>query len=171
MTEKAAAVTKRLVAAGWLFTAPALGSPAAAFVRLPAAVVEWTRSFSQLSSPDESVWFLSQDDYSATQIDGFAWNAFETLSLEAADTVAEADAIRRFWRSHCPILLSVRDHYAYLAVRDDGAIVFGEEPEFEDTRVVASSFDAFCDALISAGTETAHITRLIFGDQPNSSRG
>lgn len=117
----------------------------------PEDLTGWQLSFTELASADDRVWFLSAADYrSAAEAsepaetgddsDGFAWNEFELLSLDAAQTDAEAAEVKRFWAAHRPIMLSVRDGYAYVAVRSDGAVVFGEEPEFEETQTVAENF-------------------------------
>lgn len=107
----------------------------------PDTVIRWVSSFSLLSNSDETVWFLSRHDYSNGAADAFAWNECEQLSIQAATTDDEVVAVSRFWESHVPILLSVRDGYEYLAVRDDGAVVHGTEPEFEEAVVVFSHFE------------------------------
>lgn len=111
-------------------------------------------SFSQLSSPDENCWFLSIDDYSALAQDAFAWNEFEILSLDASSSDDERAMITTFWSRHVPILLSVRDGYSYLAVRDDGVIIHGEEPEFEQTTLVAASLDELLRAFVDGSAPT-----------------
>jgi len=104
-------------------------------------VIRWVSSFSLLSNSDDTVWFLSRDDYSTETVSAFAWNEWEQLSIEAATTDEEAVAVSRFWERHLPILLSVRNGYEYLAVRDDGAVVHGTEPEFEEAVVVFPHFE------------------------------
>lgn len=133
----------RLRSAGWSF------EPNPGHVRVPAALesapadrTAWASSFSRLSSPDDTTWFLSLGDYAEPSDDAFAWNEFETMSRDAATGPEEEAAITEFWRRHCPILLSVRGPYSYLAIRDDGVIVHGTEPEFEDTTEVAVDLSA-----------------------------
>ncbi len=53
------------------------------------------------------------------------------------------DDIRAFWDEHFPLLLSVKSGYSYVAIRKDFAIVFGEEPEFEETVKIADDFSEF----------------------------
>ena len=134
---------RSLQEAGWTFEPPTsmengVPSPLRA---APETVIRWVSSFSLLSSSDETVWFLSRDDYSTGAEGAFAWNECELLSIQAATTDDEAVAVSRFWRRHAPILLSVRNGYEYLAVRDDGAVVHGSEPEFEEAVVVFSHFE------------------------------
>lgn len=109
------------------------------------------------------MWFLSTDDYTCSTMDGFAWNEFETISLDAASTDEERAAVTDFWTEHLPILLSVRGHHSYLAVRGDGAIVHGEEPEFEQTRVVASDLEKLLEMISHRPTPGAgRIESLLF---------
>lgn len=115
----------------------------AALKSVPASQIAWASSFSRLSSPDETAWFLSLDDYAGSSTDAFAWNEFETMSRAAAMSAEDEAAVAEFWGRHCPILLSVREQYSFLAVRVDGAIVHGEEPEFESTTDVAADLDSF----------------------------
>ncbi|MFJ2369783.1 hypothetical protein [Microbacterium sp. NPDC087665] len=129
--------------AGWTCE-PRLSTEGGAYAPLytaPDTVNAWVSSFSLLSSADETVWFLSSDDYSSEAQGAFAWNEFEQLSIQAATTADEAAAVSHFWEHHLPILLSVRNGYEYLAVRDDGAVVHGTEPEFEEAVVVLSQFE------------------------------
>jgi hypothetical protein len=46
-----------------------------------------------------------------------------------------------------PVALSVADGYAYYALREDGFVIFGREPEFEETEFFADSFAAFLEKL------------------------
>lgn len=61
------------------------------------------------------------------------------LSIEAAEHDKKwQKSIRTFWDGHLPLVLSVEDGYAYYAIRQD-QIVYGREPEFEETEVVCST--------------------------------
>ena len=152
-------------AAAWTWEPPLPAEDAlpSALRTAPEPVVRWVSSFSLLSNADDTVWFLSRDDYAGRADSAFAWDELERLSAEAAATDAEADAVSRFWKCHLPILLSVRDGYEYLAVRDDGAVVHGTEPEFEETDVVCAQFEdllAFIIARPSARNDV--VDRLLF---------
>lgn len=135
---------------GWVLEAAALADLEfpEALRDAPPEFVAWATSFTRLSSADDAVWFLSAEDYRDPVPEAFAWNAFEQLSLEAAGSDAHRADIARFWRRHWPVLLAVRGHYAYLAVRDDGVIVHGEEPEFEETTVIAQDLATLLSAVV-----------------------
>lgn len=123
----------------------------------------WVSSFSALSNAAEDVWFLDQEDYSETSRDAFLWDSFAELSLEASHDLDSTAAIISFWGRHLPFLLSVRGPYAYLAEREDGAVVYGEEPEFEETTVVASNLESFLDLLVrNEFTEVGSLRALFF---------
>lgn len=83
--------------------------------------------------------FLENED------DAFSWNSFEQMSLEAAegDTNLENE-VKLFWNAHLPIMMSVGGCYEYYAITlNDGNIVHGSEPEFEESSIVAESFADF----------------------------
>lgn len=143
MTELFRRAAGSLKDAGWAWEPPssAEGGPCSALHTAADVVIGWASSYSLLSSSDEAVWFLSRDDYSTGAEGAFAWNELEQLSIQAATTADEAIAVSLFWERHLPILLSVRNGYEYLAVRADGAVVHGTEPEFEEAVVVLSQFE------------------------------
>lgn len=122
--------------------------------RIPAEWVKFLDSFSVCVSPDETAWFLCIDDFIRQGDDIFRWNEFELMSLQAAIDDNDAEwqrSIVRFWDGHLPVCLSVAGGYAYYAVRmSDGAVVHGAEPEFEETSVIAPSFDRFIE-MVCAG--------------------
>ncbi len=94
-----------------------------------------------IDDADDKTWVLTSRDFSSTTDAAFAWNEWERQSLEAAagDPVLEA-LIVAFWNDHCPVMMSVRSGYAYLAIEKGTLlIVEGDEPELEEARVVASS--------------------------------
>lgn len=130
--------------AGWRVGALPGRMPPAVAARYRTAPADWRRfaeAADAVIAPTEDLWFLTWADFGATDV-AFTWDAFERLSLEscAGEPKLEAD-VRRFWDAHLPVLLSVRGHYAYLAIDlADGRVVHGEEPEFEQTTGVASSF-------------------------------
>lgn len=110
---------------------------------LPEQVCRILREFSAVVSPDEKTWFVTATEIRGESGSAFAWNEWEAQSLAVAEGDEEwSRVILAFWDRHFPILLTVADHYAYLAVRKDGiAIVGGDEPEFEETVDVAESFE------------------------------
>ena len=166
MTNGAGAAKAMLASVGWSFTpfAPTGTTLPRVLANASDLLQIWVSSFSELATPDDAVWFLSRADFDAQPGEGFGWNALEQISLEAADTDQETAAVTEFWSAHCPILLSVRGHYSYLAERTDGAIVHGEEPDFEATTVVAPDFEAFLDSLgRRATTDNDLVEQLLFG--------
>lgn len=165
MTELIRRAIGRLQESGWTCEPPmpAQKDAPSALQTAPETVIRWVSSFSLLSNSDETVWFLSRDDYSTSAEGAFAWNECERLSTEAAATDEEASAVSRFWKRHLPILLSVRSGYEYLAVRDDGAVVHGTEPEFEEAAVVFSHFEDLLRHISVRPVQLDHVVdRLLF---------
>jgi len=165
MTELFRSAIGCLQDAGWTHEPPTSteDGPPAALRTAPETVIPWVSSFSLLSNSEETVWFLSRDDYSTGAEGAFAWNECEQLSIQAAMTDDEASAISRFWKRHLPILLSVRNGYEYLAVRDDGAVVHGTEPEFEEAVVVFSHFEELLRYIAARPARREHVVdRLLF---------
>lgn len=100
-------------------------------------------------NPEETAWLLCAGDYAAQGDGAFRWDEWERLSLESAagDPAWEAE-IRRFWDRRLPITLSVGDGYAYYALStEDGAVVYGREPEFEECGAVAASPAEFLEKI------------------------
>lgn len=159
MTELFRTAAACLQHAGWTYEPPtSTGDGAPSPLRTaPDTVIRWVSSFSLLANADETVWFLSRDDYSTGAAGAFAWDEYEQLSLQAAMTDDAAAAVSRFWTRHLPLLLSVRNGYEYLAVRDDGAVVHGAEPEFEEAVVVFSHFEDLLTHIISWPARLDHV--------------
>ncbi|WP_157000489.1 hypothetical protein [Leucobacter komagatae] len=135
----------------------------------PESVIRWVSSFSLLSNADDTVWFLAREDYSPKPDSAFKWNELEQLSLQAASTDDETAAVSSFWKRHFPILLSVRHGYEYLAVREDGAVVHGAEPEFEEASVVFSHFDELLRHISSRPeAQEPIVERLLFDAAPDT---
>lgn len=112
---------------------------------LPDLWLQFIGEVRELFSPDETTWFLCAEDYDTRLDHAWRWNEWEELSLINAEGDEDwTSGIRAFWDSHLPIVLSVRDGYAYYAISmADGSVVYGSEPEFEECRQVAVSFEAF----------------------------
>jgi hypothetical protein len=127
---------------------------------LPDALVAWMGTFASCVDPTERAWFVTLDGIRAdlerdgeVEVEGFAFDAFERMSMEAAadDALAQAH-VEAFWRVHVPLLLSVCGSYQYFALvlagERHGAVVYGCEPEFEETETVAESLPAFLQRLV-----------------------
>ncbi|PTY04483.1 SMI1/KNR4 family protein [Verrucomicrobia bacterium LW23] len=95
---------------------------------------------------EETTWLLTAAEYADTVEGGFNWNAWEQLSIDSAEEEEDDEwiaEIKAFWDKHLPIATSVWDGYAYYALREDGSVVSGREPEFEETTEVAASYAEF----------------------------
>lgn len=117
---------------------------------LPTLWLQFVGTVSELFSPDETAWFLCAEDYDTRLDHAWRWDEWEQLSLQSAEGDREwTDQISDFWDKHLPIVLSVRDSYAYYAISmTDGCVVYGCEPEFEECRVVAGSFAEFLEHIM-----------------------
>ena len=118
---------------------------------LPAEWYEFTEYLKNCADASDTVWFLMMDGYSPKDENEWQYNEFERISLEAADGDERwTEQIQNFWNGHFPIVMSVRDGYAYYAIRiADGSVVSGAESEFEETEVAAESFGEFLQKVIS----------------------
>ncbi len=125
------------------------------YPQIPLEFLEFLKRVKSCVTPDQKSWFLCLDDYLGTADSAFKWNEMEQISLVEGDDDYN-EPIIAFWNQHLPIALSVRDDYEYYAanVGDDfGAVVYGFEPEFEETSQVATSLDQFLEAIISRKIE------------------
>lgn len=116
------------------------------YQHLPDEVIHLLEKCKCVESNDETTWFLCGEDYNYESDDAFKWNEFELISLEAAHDDEEwKKNILDWWNDKLPIILSVRDGYLFYAIDmgNNGVIIKGEEPEFENTVVVADSYYEF----------------------------
>ena len=99
---------------------------------------------------EENVWFLCINDYLEDDEDSFKWNEFETISLDAADDENElANGIKNYWNKHFPIIMSVKNNYEYYAINiENKKIVYGYEPEFEESKIIANNFKELLDKIM-----------------------
>lgn len=168
MTDPISSGITALRAAGWAWE-PAgdreVVFPGSRYEVVPPQFSAWLSAFGRLSNADETVWFLSAGDYSAVGDDAFAWNEFEIMSLDAAETTEQASAVVGFWDRHLPILLSVKDGYSYVALETSGEgagrVILGEEPEFEESVPLTDDFDEFL-AIIAGRRKPADPRRWNF---------
>jgi len=117
---------------------------------LPELWLQFIGEVRELFTPDETVWFLCAEDYDTRLDHAWRWNEWEQLSLENAEGDWEwTGQISAFWDQHLPIVLSVRDGYAYYAISmTDGSVVYGCGPEFEACETAAPSFAEFLERLM-----------------------
>lgn len=127
---------------------------------LPEPLYVWIQWVSKLVAPQEQAWFLTEADYSEPYDDAvsdpdttFRWNEWERISLDAAADDAEwQQQIRSFWDRYMPIVMIVQPEYAFYAVdtySSVGAVIYGREPEFEDSEEVAASFEEFLQRIMN----------------------
>ncbi len=135
-------------AAGYNFSEMAEGR----FANAPDELKELVQMFVSCANKEDTVWFLSVNDYLSNSDAPFSWNEFEIQSLEVAEE-DEITGIKSFWALHLPFMLSVKNGYAFLAVvlsgPNKGEIVIGNEPMYEEVSVVASNLPAFFDLFVS----------------------
>ncbi|MCM1167384.1 MAG: hypothetical protein NC299_10155 [Lachnospiraceae bacterium] len=118
---------------------------------IPEDWLEFVQCFESCSNGADNIWFLLSEDFERDDDEGFRWNEFERISLEAAaDDEEWAADIRAFWDNYLPIVLGVAGDYHYYAIGiRTGEIFEGREPEFEDPSMCAPSFTAFIEHIIS----------------------
>ncbi len=122
------------------------------FVNAPSELAEFIGQFSLCASKDDTIWFLSINDYLEETDSDFSWDEFEQQSLDSA-VDEDVEEIEKFWNSNLPFLMAVKNGYGYAAVvldgENKGSVVLGNEPEFEDTVTIANSINEFFDIYIS----------------------
>ncbi|MGO4294323.1 hypothetical protein [Chitinophaga sp. RAB17] len=110
-------------------------------------------SFDICANKEDNTWFLSYRDYDNKTDSAFPWNEFEEQSLQSAERDS-MDAIKKFWESHLPFLMSVKNGYQYVAIgigeENAGKIYYGREPEYEEAILIAESFSVFSAYYIDA---------------------
>ncbi|MDQ0724406.1 hypothetical protein QF049_005667 [Paenibacillus sp. W4I10] len=120
---------------------------------LPDEYLEFLNVVEKCVAPDEQTWFICEAEFNNSTETAFQWNEFEMLSLEAAesDSIWQSE-ITAWWDHHLPIVMSVEDGYSFYAIdltTDNGAIVRGCEPEFEEVEKVSDSFGEFLAWMMS----------------------
>lgn len=129
------------------------------YPKIPADYLNFLQSFYKLETADETSWFNSVHDFNSSNSSSeFAWNEFELQSLEALSGDAQSlTIIRDFWDAHLPVVLSVKQGYAYFAIgvadHNWGQVFYGEEPEYEEAVLVADSFANWMKALMEGSLE------------------
>jgi hypothetical protein len=140
---------KKLSNAGWIVRLRKEALPLPSFVKqrypwLSSDLESFLCEIEMVCRNDSKLWLLSSEDFFGKSKSDFAWNEWELQSLDAADNDSEwISEIKQFWDKHFPIALSVADGYAYFAIREDNLIVYGREPEYEETEPFAYSLLEF----------------------------
>jgi hypothetical protein len=153
MAQRGADLLAALQEKGWSVQRAASTEPLlppdvqARYPRLPAELTGFLAAIESCVNAEETVWFLSREDYRRTDGDAFRWNEFERMILEGEEDGALQQQVRGFWDRHFPFMLAVHSDYDYLAVsldeRSYGEIVHGSGPAFDETSTVAPSFAEF----------------------------
>ncbi|MFO1041812.1 MAG: SMI1/KNR4 family protein [Planctomycetaceae bacterium] len=123
------------------------------YPRLPTELERFLAGLLLCRNSDDTVWFLTRENFQPTTQNAFRWNESELMSLEALDgDDDEMNRVRAYWDCHFPFLFAVHSDYDYLAVdlspETFGRIVHGYMPEPEQSSQVAQSFDEFVEKFI-----------------------
>ncbi|MCA5005230.1 SMI1/KNR4 family protein [Sphingobacterium bovistauri] len=135
------------------------------YPRIPSEYLAFIKSFSSLINASETTWFNSISDFNETNEESdFKWNEFELQSLEAFEGDLNGQLlVTQFWDAHLPIVLSVKNGYAFFAIgvseENFGKIYFGEEPEYEEVEWIADDFTSFLEK-ITAKTLPEYLQNL-----------
>ncbi|WP_145414242.1 SMI1/KNR4 family protein [Paenibacillus xylanexedens] len=123
------------------------------YTNIPAEYRAFLSAVNQCMTPSEQTWFLCEADYNNRSDSEFHWNEYELISLDAAmDDEAWRSEITSWWDQYLPIMMSVRDGYSFYAIdlsNETGAVVYGEEPEFEEVNKVADNLHQFLQRIMS----------------------
>lgn len=115
--------------------------------------LDFLKAFSKVESEDQKVWFWCFNDYrNSNNPDEFTWNELEKMSLSYAENDIESNKIKEWWRLRLPISLSLKDEYSYVAIDfsdNSSRIITGNEPIFEDSEIIANSFEDFLNRIIT----------------------
>ncbi len=114
--------------------------------QIPKQWYDFISNLQMCENSSSTKWFLTAKDY-LPQEQGFQWNEFEMQSLEYCD---DENDIISYWDKHLPIFLSVDGEYSYYAINiENGNVVAGYEPEYEDSTVIAEDFNSFIEKIIT----------------------
>ena len=118
---------------------------------IPSEYQQFLMKVTACTNNEQNKWFICIDDYSQKSEGEFRWNEYEIISLDAAETDKEwKKSITEFWNLHFPFFMSVEGEYRYFAINvNNGSVVEGYEPEFEETTTIAKSFYDFLEKVIS----------------------
>lgn len=127
----------------------------ARYKEIPNEYLEFLSVIEKCVTPNETTWFICENEFNNSSDIEFKWNEYELLSLEAAmeDAVWKSE-ITAWWDNHLPIVMSVEGGYSFYAIDlTNGAIVRGYEPEFEEVDKVANNLEEFLGLIMSSAIE------------------
>ncbi|QTH42794.1 SMI1/KNR4 family protein [Cohnella sp. LGH] len=125
------------------------------YKEIPNEYLEFLSMVEKCVTPNETTWFICEDEFNNSSDNEFKWNEFELLSIEAAmDDDRWKSEITAWWDNHLPIVMSVEGGYFFYAIDlTNGAIVRGYEPEFEEVEKAADTFTEFLELMMSNSIE------------------
>lgn len=133
------------------------------YPHIPKSYLIFLTTFSLATNSSDTTWFNSISDFNETNEESdFKWNEFELQSKEVfQDDKENQELIQKFWDAHLPIILSVKNKYAFFAIgvskENFGKIYYGEDPEYEEVELVSNDFTSFMDNLMNKKLETNYI--------------
>lgn len=137
------------------------------YQNLPKDYLNFLDEIGICATKDNKAWFNAISNFNNNVKSEFRWNEFELMSLQDYKDETDADAkdIIEFWDQHLPILLSCRNFYCYFAIslllENYGQIVYGSEPEFEETEFVANDFLEFMTKLTGKTLDKKYLEQII----------
>ena len=142
------------------------------YPNLPTTYATFLTDLDYCVTPDEKSWFNTIADFNGTTGSEFRWNELERIIIdgyqdEPDEQIKEAmtNEVVVFWDKHIPFLISCRKFYCYFAIclhiDSYGQIVYGSEPEFEETETVASSFSDFMTKLATKALNKKYLDQII----------
>jgi len=116
---------------------------------LPAEHEELIETYGLVASPSDTAWLVTARVVAGRTDVAHTWDEWEVQSLDAAgDDIEWKQDITRFWDRHFPVLMSVKNGYAYFALDlETFQVVQGEEPEYEETTPIAGSLQGLLQML------------------------
>jgi len=142
------------------------------YPNLPKNYMDFLSEFKTCVTQDEKSWFNTIDDFNGTTDSAFRWNEFEIMMLEVYEDEAgkeiraeETGRVITFWDKHIPFIMSCKNFYSYFAIcllaDSYGQIVYGSEPEFEETETVANDFADFMSQLTGKTLDKKYSEQII----------
>ena len=137
------------------------------YLNLPKNYLTFLADLEYCVTKDEKSWFNTIGDFNGTTDNDFRWNEFEIMTLDTyeEETDEETNETNVFWDNHIPFLMSCRNFYCYFAIclTADyyGQIVYGNEPEFEETETVATDFLDFMTNLITKKLDKKYLEQIV----------
>ena len=135
---------------------PLIADVAKRYPRLPADYKQFIEERGLIASPRDTAWLVTTRVIAGQADVAYAWNEWEVQSLDAANGDVDRKRITQFWDRHFPVLMSVKNGYAYCALDlETFQVVQGEEPEYEETTLVAGALQELFQMLADGDAKLA----------------